>query len=131
MSGLFCHFYSILLSNNVELDQTSHDVASDLGLHCLPLTFKITGFSQLIIVGVAKHCHWVARDRVVLRVSSRWPAFLWRRSLSWTLLMYPFSTHAASRRAFTAGPTDDRKTYGLQALDGRTAPRTAAMDTFR
>ena len=28
--------------------------------------------------------------------------------------MYPFSTHAASRRAFTAGMTDDRRTYGLK-----------------
>ena len=41
--GLLCHFYSlvswkILLANNVEPDQTPHYVASDLGLHCLPMT---------------------------------------------------------------------------------------------
>ena len=28
----------ILLANNVDPDQTPHYVASDLGLHCLPLT---------------------------------------------------------------------------------------------
>ena len=28
----------ILLANTVEPDQTPHDVASDLGLHCLPTT---------------------------------------------------------------------------------------------
>ena len=41
--GLFCHFYSIfdgkiLLANNVDPDQMPHYVASDLGLHCLPMT---------------------------------------------------------------------------------------------
>ena len=43
VSGLFCHFCSsfdgkILLANKVGPDQTPHYVASDLGLHCLPLT---------------------------------------------------------------------------------------------
>ena len=42
MSGLFCRFYSILwkilLTNSADLNQTPHYVASDLGLHCLPLT---------------------------------------------------------------------------------------------
>ena len=41
--NLFCRVYSILveilLANNVDPDQTPNDVASDLGLHCLPLTF--------------------------------------------------------------------------------------------
>ena len=36
--GLFCCFYSIFDQNNVVPDQTPHSVASDLGLHCLPLT---------------------------------------------------------------------------------------------
>ena len=41
--GLFCHFYTIfygkiLLANNVDPDQKPHNVASDLGLHCLPMT---------------------------------------------------------------------------------------------
>ena len=41
VSGLFSHFNSIfdgkiLLVNNVGPDKTPHDVASDLGLHCLP-----------------------------------------------------------------------------------------------
>ena len=41
--GLFCCFYSIfdgkiLLAKNVDPDQTPHYVASDLGLHCLPMT---------------------------------------------------------------------------------------------
>ena len=27
----------ILLANNIDPDQTSHYVASDLGLHCLPM----------------------------------------------------------------------------------------------
>ena len=40
---LFCHFYSVfdgkfLLANNVDPDQMPHYVASDLGLHCLPMT---------------------------------------------------------------------------------------------
>ena len=37
---LFFHFISwkILLINNVDPDQMPHDVASDLGLHCLPMT---------------------------------------------------------------------------------------------
>ena len=29
----------ILLANNVDPDQMPHNVASDLGLHCLPMTF--------------------------------------------------------------------------------------------
>ena len=29
-----------MLANNVEHDQTPHNVASDLGLHCLPLTLS-------------------------------------------------------------------------------------------
>ena len=28
----------ILLANNVDSDQMPHDVVSDLGLHCLPVT---------------------------------------------------------------------------------------------
>ena len=42
--GLFCRFYSvffllkIVLANNVDPDQTPHDVASDLGLHYSPMT---------------------------------------------------------------------------------------------
>ena len=27
-----------MLANNEDFDQTPHDVASDLGLHCLPMT---------------------------------------------------------------------------------------------
>ena len=42
VSGLFCHFYSILmeilLANVIDPDQTPHHVASDLGLHCLLMT---------------------------------------------------------------------------------------------
>ena len=41
VSGLFCGFYSILMenpvSNTVDHAQTPHYVASDLGLHCLPM----------------------------------------------------------------------------------------------
>ena len=43
--GLFCRFYSNVDgntvdpdANTVDPDQTPHDVASDLGLHCLPIT---------------------------------------------------------------------------------------------
>ena len=40
--SLFRLFYffrwKILLANNVDLDQTPHFVASDLGLHCLAMT---------------------------------------------------------------------------------------------
>ena len=46
VSDLFCHFYSIfdgkiLLANNVDSDQMPHNVASDLGLHCLSLTLLV------------------------------------------------------------------------------------------
>ena len=41
VSGLFCYFYSmfdrIRLANNVDSDLTPRYVASDLGLHCLPM----------------------------------------------------------------------------------------------
>ena len=44
VSGLFCRFILILmenlLANTVDSDQMSHYVASDLGLHCLPITRK-------------------------------------------------------------------------------------------
>ena len=45
-----CHFrgvrsilslYSYSIENNVGPDQTPHDEASDLGLHCLPMTFYV------------------------------------------------------------------------------------------
>ena len=41
--GLFCSLYSIFdgkscLTKNVDPDQMPHDVASDLSLHCLPMT---------------------------------------------------------------------------------------------
>ena len=40
VSCLLCRFYyifmKILLANNVGPDQKPHDMASDLGLHCLP-----------------------------------------------------------------------------------------------
>ena len=42
VSGLFCGFYSIFYGKscyNVDPDQMPHYVASDLGLHCLPMTF--------------------------------------------------------------------------------------------
>ena len=38
LSLLFCFGWKILLANNVDHDQTQHYVASDLGLHCLPMT---------------------------------------------------------------------------------------------
>ena len=43
VSGLFSRFYSIfdgkiLLANTVDLDQTPHYVASDLGMYCLPIS---------------------------------------------------------------------------------------------
>ena len=39
----------ILLSNNVDPDQTPHNVASDLGLHCLPMTLlRVSGKNGII-----------------------------------------------------------------------------------
>ena len=35
---LFIFLWKILLANNVDPDQMPHHVASDLGLHCLPVT---------------------------------------------------------------------------------------------
>ena len=57
LDGSFCHFrgvksalsllfyfrWKILIANNAGPDQTPHDVASDPGLHCLPMTL-FTGF---------------------------------------------------------------------------------------
>ena len=42
VSGLFCSFHSIflwkiLLANTVDPNKTPQNVASDLGLHCLPM----------------------------------------------------------------------------------------------
>ena len=34
----FLFGWKILLANNVDPGQTPHNVASDLGLHCLPMT---------------------------------------------------------------------------------------------
>ena len=54
VSGLFCLFYSIfdgktLLANNVGPDQMPDCVASDLGLHCLPMPFyRFPGKNGLI-----------------------------------------------------------------------------------
>ena len=42
VSGLFSTSLFLMentLGNNVDPGQTPHDVASDLGLHCLPMTF--------------------------------------------------------------------------------------------
>ena len=33
--------WKILIANTVDPDQTPHNVASDLGLHCLPLTLLL------------------------------------------------------------------------------------------
>ena len=38
LSLLFCFRWQILLANNVDPDQMPHYVASDLGLHYLPMT---------------------------------------------------------------------------------------------
>ena len=34
----FLFGWKIVLGNNADPDQTPHNVASDLGLHCLPMT---------------------------------------------------------------------------------------------
>ena len=48
----------------------------------------------------------------------QWLASRGRRLLSWSLLMYSFSMHAASRRAFQqARLADDVNTYGRQVMD--------------
>ena len=42
--GLFCRSqYSVFVTKNVEPDQTPHYVASDLGVHCLPMTLLRMG----------------------------------------------------------------------------------------
>ena len=40
---LFYFSWKILFVNNVDFDQTPHHVATDLGLHCLPMS--LYGFS--------------------------------------------------------------------------------------
>ena len=39
LSLLFYFRWKILFANNVDPDQTPHDVASNLGVHCVPMTF--------------------------------------------------------------------------------------------
>ena len=43
VGSIFAHFYYIFMenpiANSVDSDDTPHYVASDLGLHCLPMTF--------------------------------------------------------------------------------------------
>ena len=52
VSGLFCRFNSIfcwkiLLANTVDPYQTPHTMASDLGLHCLPIyLFRVSRKGQ-------------------------------------------------------------------------------------
>ena len=40
LAGLFWDFYSIFEANSVDPDQRPHYVASDLGLHCLPMSLS-------------------------------------------------------------------------------------------
>ena len=39
LSLLFYFLWKVLLENSVDPERMPHDVASDLGLHCLPITF--------------------------------------------------------------------------------------------
>ena len=52
--GLFCRFYSNFdgkSANTVDPDQTPHNVASDLGLHCLPITLlRVPGKNGLMVL---------------------------------------------------------------------------------
>ena len=65
--SIFCRFYSIfdgkiLLANNVDPDKTPHNVASDLGLHCLPMTFYgFPGKNGLSHVRVGSVIHETSR----------------------------------------------------------------------
>ena len=45
---LFYFWWKIMLANSVGPDQTPHDVASDLGLHCLPMTLLRVSRSKLV-----------------------------------------------------------------------------------
>ena len=64
MSLSFYFSWKILLSNIVDPDQTPHYVASDLGLHCLPMTLcppcmnglmEVRGVKQVRRSGRRKH----------------------------------------------------------------------------
>ena len=50
--GSFCRFYSIFMENpiskNVDPNQMPHYVASDLGLHCLPMTLSQVSRSEWV-----------------------------------------------------------------------------------
>ena len=61
LSLLFNFLWKIQLANNVDPDQTPQYVASDLGLHCLPMTFLhvfVKGFSSkdMLIQDLAVKC---------------------------------------------------------------------------
>ena len=48
LSLLFFFLWEILLAYNVNPDQMPHYVASDLGLHCLPMTLLLVSRSEWV-----------------------------------------------------------------------------------
>ena len=45
---LFYFSWKMLLANTVDPDQMPHDVASDLGLHCLPMTLLRVSWQEWV-----------------------------------------------------------------------------------
>ena len=55
LSLLFGFIWRTLLANNADPDQMPHYVASDQGLHCLPMTLlQVNGLKTLIILCVSE-----------------------------------------------------------------------------
>ena len=48
VSVLFCRFYKIQFASSVDHDQTPHDVASDMGLHCQPMALLRVSRKELV-----------------------------------------------------------------------------------
>ena len=56
LSPLFYFLIKIMLANNVDPDQIPYYVASDLGLHCLPMTLlHVSGLKWVNLKFVTTH----------------------------------------------------------------------------
>ena len=51
LSLIFNFCWKILFANNLDPDQMPHDVASDLSLHCLPMTLiRVFRYNRLHLI---------------------------------------------------------------------------------
>ena len=61
----------ILLANNEDLDQMPHHVASDLGLHCLPMIFLQVSRQKWVKQAVKPDVNCIIYSQTCLKGSSK------------------------------------------------------------